>query len=50
MMSDYKGAKYKGLNPIHLPNGKIILQDEITEWLSEEAAINDNDFEPVYGT
>ena len=47
-MSDYKGALYIGVNPIHLTSGDLILKGEITELLSEEAAINDNLFEPVY--
>jgi hypothetical protein len=47
-MSNYKGAKYIGLDSIHLFDGSLIMNGEITEMLSEEAAINDNNFEPVY--
>ena len=49
-MSDYKGARYIGLNEIHLFDGNLIANGEITTLLSEEAALNDNDFEPVYGS
>ena len=48
-MSDYRGAKYIGQDPIHLQDGSLILKDEVTKLLSEEAALNDNLFEPVYG-
>ena len=47
-MSKYQGAKYLGEDPIHLFDGSLILKNEITELLSEEAAINDNNFKPVY--
>ena len=48
-MSKYKGAEYIGIDPIHLADGTLILNGEITDLLSEEAAINDNMFQPVYG-
>lgn len=47
-MNNYNGAMYIGVDPIHLMNGDLILQNEITYLLSEEAAINDNLFKPVY--
>jgi hypothetical protein len=48
-MSKYSGAKYTGIDPIHLSDGSLIMNGEITDLLSEEAAINDNNFEPIYG-
>jgi hypothetical protein len=48
MSKKYKGALYIGLDAIHLPNGDLILKGEITDLLSEEAALNGNNFEPVY--
>jgi len=47
-MSNFIGAQYIGNDPIHLPNGNLILNGEVTDFLSEEAAMNDNQFEPVY--
>ncbi len=48
-MSKYKGAIYIGSDPIHLADGSLIMKGELTELLSEEAALNDNLFEPDYG-
>ena len=48
-MSDYRAAKYIGTDPIHLTDGSLIMNGEETDLLSEEAAINSKDFEPVYG-
>lgn len=47
-MKKYKGAKYIGVDEIRLPNGGLIMNGETTELLSEEAAMNDNNFEPSY--
>lgn len=47
-MSKYIGAKYIGLDPFLIFDGSLISNGEITELLSEEAAINDINFEPVY--
>jgi hypothetical protein len=49
MMSNYKGAMYIGNDPIHLWDGSLIMKGDITELISEEAACNDNNFEPFYG-
>lgn len=49
-MANYKGARYIGIDPIHLANGELIMNNEITDMISEEAAMNDNNFEPVYGS
>ena len=47
-MSKYLGARYTGIDPIHLFDGNLICNGEVTDLLSEEAACNDNNFEPVY--
>ncbi len=49
-MNNYNGARYIGEDPIHLFDGSLILKNEVTKLLSEEAALNDNLFEPVYST
>jgi hypothetical protein len=49
MMSNYNGARYLGVDPIRMFDGSLLLKDEVTDLLSEEAACNDNNFEPVYG-
>lgn len=47
-MSKYIGARYTGIDAFRLSDGSLIENGTLTDWLSEEAALNDNNFEAVY--